>query len=243
VLGIAAVLGVTWAVILQDQLPASVEGVLPSRSAGWRWFEYPDYWRPREAGRYLFFNGWHPVFPWVSLVLAGMLVGRADLTSLRVQGAMVVVGVVGYLGLEQLLPWLQEANPLDLSQREIRTMTGTDSWVMFGTTQGAYALSAACTSAAAIGVCLFAADRARGTRALRWLGNAGRFALTLYLLHIWLGMNVQRWIGWAADDGPGIERVWIFSLAFMGFGVAFANLWLRGFGRGPFEALMRRVTG
>ena len=80
-------------------------------------------------------------------------------------------------------------------------------------------------------------------RLVRWLCNGGRIALTLYIAHIWLGMNIQRWIGWGGDDGPGINRVWVFSLGFMVASVVFANLWLRRFKRGPLEAVIRRHTG
>ena len=40
---------------------------------------YVDFWTIKGFLRNLFFNGYHPIFPWFSFFLIGMLIGRLDL--------------------------------------------------------------------------------------------------------------------------------------------------------------------
>ena len=246
-LGILLVNAICWALIVGGHFPDGLQDILPARSAGWVYTEdditYPSFWTWRGSLRYLFFNGWHPVFPWVSLVLFGSLVGRLDLAKRRVQIGMILVGVLGFLGFEVVLEVLREARPFDLKGFEARPLFDTQSWRMGSTTAGMYAVSAAFTSLAAVGLCLWIAATFHGTKLVRWACNGGRIALTLYIAHIWIGMNVQRWIGWDAPNEPSIEQVWIFSLAFMLVGGLFANMWLARRKRGPLEGLMRTLTG
>jgi uncharacterized protein len=246
-IGILLANALCWALIVRGQFPDWLKDVLPKRSAGWRFTSddlyYQDFWTLRGAGRYLFFNGWHPVFPWVSLVFLGVLVGRLDLAKRRVQFGMVLVGVLGFFGLDYLIEMLKEMRPFGMKGMEARQMFGTQSWRLGSTTAGMYAFSAAFTSLAVVGLSLWIAATFQGARLVRWVCNGGRIALTLYIAHIWIGMNVQRWIGWDEPGDPSIEQVWIFSLSFMLVGVVFANLWLSRFKRGPLEGVMRKLTG
>ena len=47
----------------------------------WNWsdYSYRDLWSPTGFLRNLFFNGWHPVFPWLGFLLFGLLLARMPL--------------------------------------------------------------------------------------------------------------------------------------------------------------------
>jgi len=70
--------------------------------AGWNWttLDYSGFWTPSGFVRNLFFNGWHPVFPWVGFLLLGLALSRLDLRSRRVQWQLVVIGGVGLVAVE-----------------------------------------------------------------------------------------------------------------------------------------------
>jgi len=50
---------------------------------GWNWetLSYSGLWTFAGMIRNLFFNGFHPVFPWVAFLLTGMWLGRQDMSS------------------------------------------------------------------------------------------------------------------------------------------------------------------
>lgn len=42
----------------------------------------------------LFFNGYHPIFPWVAFLLFGMWLGRVDLQNPRIQQKFMTVSLI-----------------------------------------------------------------------------------------------------------------------------------------------------
>ena len=65
---------------------------------GWNWetLEYAGFWTADGMIRHLFFNGFHPVFPWTAFLLAGLWLGRQDLSNptLRKRILLISAGVV-----------------------------------------------------------------------------------------------------------------------------------------------------
>ena len=50
---------------------------------GWNWsdYSYHGFWTPTGFVRNLFFNGWHPVFPWLGFLLFGIILSRLSLAG------------------------------------------------------------------------------------------------------------------------------------------------------------------
>lgn len=63
---------------------------------GWEWgaLEYVGFFTIEGGLRNLFYNGWHPVVPWLGFLLFGVLLSRINLTSKTVQIKMIVGGVL-----------------------------------------------------------------------------------------------------------------------------------------------------
>ena len=59
------------------------------------------FWELEGQARNLFYNGWHPVSPWLALLLVGMLVGRMPLARARVAIAISVAGLALWWGTER----------------------------------------------------------------------------------------------------------------------------------------------
>lgn len=199
--------------------------------AGWNWitYEYTDFWSVTGFLRNLFYNGWHPVFPWLTFLLFGMFLGRFSLYWRNVQVLMIAFGVGTYW----VLSYLSDQIALQGSDLAFITNTTPIPPSPF------YVLSACGSSAAVIGIILFLTPIAKRLRIGEMLAVTGRQSLTLYVAHIVIGMGIMDAMGWV--NGPLMPmQVLNYSLGFILVCIIYANLWRRVAKRGPLELIMRR---
>lgn len=189
--------------------------------------------------RNLFFDGFHPVFPWVAFYLFGMWLGRTDLRNavwrrtLAARAAIVVVVaevaawiVLGVKGtsLDDLddasWRWLFSVEPIPPLPMYLFAGAGTAVLVIVGSIWVGDGLSA----------------RVAGP-----LVSTGQLALTIYVGHVLVGMGVLEAAGRLDDQTLG----WAVgtSLVFSAAAIAVSWWWRGRFARGPLEALMRRMAG
>ncbi|WP_150307047.1 heparan-alpha-glucosaminide N-acetyltransferase domain-containing protein [Planctomonas psychrotolerans] len=174
-------------------------------------------------------TGQYPVLIWLTFVFTGLGIGRLDLTSARIQGALVVAGtllaMVGYsfgVFTSRALAALPEA---DL----IFTVEPHSGSVFEVVGSGGFAM-------AVLGLCLWATDRLRPV--LFPLEATGAMALTAYTLHI---------VAIAAllpSVGPRELEVSDNSLylAFLFVTLAAATVWRLTLGVGPLERALTWLT-
>jgi len=75
------------------------------------------------------------------------------------------------------------------------------------------------------------------------LQNTGKLSLTIYIMHIFIGLGLQKFYG-IKDGGEMNPMILIyFTFGFCLLSVFMANLWLKHFTRGPLEWLFRRLSG
>lgn len=205
--------------------------------AGWNWTEqsYSGFWTVEGFIRNLFFNGWHPVVPWLAFLLFGMLLARTALAARAVQWWLCLGGAVAItlaeLGSALLSPWLAAIDPELLDLATTSPLPPMPLYLLAG--MGSASLL--------IGSCLLLRNRLARSGLLTLFIPAGRQTLTLYIAHILLGMLVLDSLG-LTDDQP----VWLATLAallFCSLAVLYAHLWSRYFKRGPLETLMRKLAG
>lgn len=189
--------------------------------------------------RNLFFDGFHPVFPWIAFYLFGMWLGRTDLRdrawrrTLVVRAAIVVavtetlaLVVIGpkATGLEQLddnsWRWLFSVEPIPPLPMYIAAGAGTAVLVICGSIWLTEHLS---------------------ERVLEPLVSTGQLALSIYLAHVFIGMGILEVTG--RLENQSLTWAVTASLLFSASAIVFAWAWRRRFSRGPLEALMRRVAG
>lgn len=202
--------------------------------AGWSWntFYYSDFWTPSGFIRNLFFNGWHPVFPWLSFFLFGIILARLNLSNRNTQNKMIIVGLITCVVVELLSITATQFSmdpELDLLL-DTKPIPPVPLYILAGG-------SAACLG---IGVCLRFASTLKQLNFLRLVSPAGRQTLTLYIAHIFIGMSVLDWLGMLG--GQPISVALIAATIFCTAAAIYAFLWSKFFKRGPIEALMRRVT-
>lgn len=221
--------------LLWAALAAAIIGfaglILLDYEAHWNWksLVYADFWTLEGFLRHSFFNGWHPVFPWVSFVFLGMWIGRQDLANKKVQNRLLLGGLAA--SLITTLPAQLSAEP------ELRELLGTASLP-----PGPFYLMAASGSACVmIGAMLRLGGVLHRIGLAEWLAAPGRMALSLYVGHILLGMGTLEAMG-QLDGSLSPEAIFGFSLGFCALAMVLSWLWTLLASQGPLETLMQRVS-
>jgi uncharacterized protein len=178
-----------------------------------------------------FFNGTHPLFPWLAFLCVGMLLGRLLPFTARFRIRLIAAGValvaVTYLARHLF------ADHSPLTQRLFATDPFSRSLN--------YTLCALGSSVAAVAAIGWLASRTRASRVTNWLAIAGRSTLTLYVAHALvfnLIVNVWEWI-----EPTGLDTALLFAGGYWLVAIFAAVLWNRRFGMAPIERLYRRFGG
>lgn len=204
--------------------------------AGWNWqtFEYRDFWFPAGFARSLFFNGFHPVFPWMGFLAGGMALARLPLSDRKTQTRILLVGIV-----------LLGAGELSAAVLRAAFAGRPDLAPLFGTgpmpPTPLYALTGGGAALILTGGRLLAEPFLRRRGWLRFFTAIGRQTLTLYLAHILLGMGLMEAVG-LLDKPRSYATVFSASALFLAAAQMFVLWHSARFRRGPVESLMRRAT-
>lgn len=205
--------------------------------AGWNWenYSYQGLWTLNGFFRHLFFNGWHPIIPWLGFLLFGIILSRINLALARTQNRLIFFGLLAYLSVELLA---YAVTPLAASidpKLALLTTTQPIPPMPFYTVAGMGAASVV------IGLCLRFELWLKTTGILKSLVPVGRQTLTLYLAHIFIGMGALESFGLLGEQNPTMALV--CALGFCVVAGVYAVFWSRIFKRGPVEAIMRKVAG
>jgi len=206
-------------------------GVL-NYEAGWD-FSTLTYLDNSLAGhiRRVFFNGFHPVVPWVAFLWIGIATARAGIGS---QGrAWSLLGVGGVLALVAfgISRWAQAST----NEPDLQALWGTES-IPPGPLYMACATGVALSL---IGACLVLDHHPRLGMRLNPVRRLGRVALTAYLSHVAAGVAVLALVP------EGKTASWFAVLATVVFSVLAvggAHLLVTRYGQGPLERLVRRIA-
>ena len=208
---------------------------------GWNWetLEYHGFWTTDGMVRHILFNGFHPVIPWCSYLLFGLWLGRQDLAEGAQRTRLFVTAFVLWLATESVFNWFRHVffAPKDwgMSAEEIEFLFSTE--IIPPMPQ--YLLAAGSMAVMVIIACLVLSERYAGNRLLQALYRTGQMALTLYVLHVLLGMGLMEATGTLGGQSIGVSLLW--SLGYCIFAVVFSVVWLRYFKQGPLEWLFRRL--
>jgi len=201
---------------------------------GWDWTElsYQDFWTPMGFIRNLIFNGFHPILPWISFLILGILISRLDLKSHTIQNRLIWIGFIGYSVIELISKWLK-SNVSENLTILIETVPIPPMPL--------YVLSGICAALFIIGLCLKLTPFFEETKVLKWLNPAGRQTLSLYIAHIIIGMGILESLN--RIGAQSLLETTIATALFCGFATVFAYFWSSKFKRGPIEILIRKWAG
>lgn len=236
--GAAAALAAAFAVLL----------FVGDYEAGWNFetITYTDFWTPAGQVRHLFFNGFHPVAPWLAFLLLGIWLGRRGLADRAVRRRVLLAGAAAAAFAETVSALLLRRFGAGLTGEEAEIVTA-----VFGTSpmppMPLYLLASAGTAAAvialAVGVSASPFSRRAAAKPIHdALAAAGRLSLTVYVAHVLVGMGTLEALG-RLDGEQSLESALAASALFYLLAVLFAVLWTKRFRRGPLEAALRRFAG
>ncbi len=206
-------------------------------STGWTWetLQYSGFWTVRGFIRNLFFNGWHPIFPWFAVFLFGLWLSRLVLSARKTQMVLVAGGALGFFAATALSRFLTRwIGPMEAEAVILFTTEPVPPMPL-------YMLVGGSAAAFIIGICLWLAPKLKTLNFLHLLTVPGRQTLTLYIAHIIIGMSALDLLGLLEGQTHGSALV--ASLVFCLIAMLFTLVWARFFNRGLLETLMRKLTG
>ncbi len=192
-------------------------------------FAYYDFWTIKGMFRHIFFNGFHPVFPWTAFLLLGMWLARQNLFNSAVRLKLMVwslsIWVASELLSDQLIRYFDEAAEL----LGTAPMPPTPLYLLAGGSLAVFVI---------VG-CVWLSFKFSSSRVLSLFYKTGEMSLSLYVSHVVLGMGILE----AMDklENHTIEFSLLYAFSFCLFGIVFANLWGMKFKQGPLEWIFRKL--
>jgi uncharacterized membrane protein YeiB len=211
---------------------------------GWDFdtLQYKDFWTIEGFLRNTFYNGWNPVFPWLAYFTTGMYLGRLNWSQRRTQKSMFLVGFGMYASVWalQLL-----VNRFSVSE-DLKFYIEADYLPPFLP----FLMSTIGFGLMLIVVFVRLGNKVSENPLAKSLANTGRMTLTHYISHLTVGMLLlafltdKTYIGQVNIQEPVHPAVVFgFSVLYFAASYGFSRFWSRRFENGPFETLMRKISG
>jgi len=210
--------------------------------AGWNWetISYSGFWTIDGMIRHLFFNGFHPVFPWTAFLLVGMLLGRQDMRNPRIRRKMFLFGL-GTAFISECISWLivsyLSTSSYALDMETVIALFGTEPMPPMPL----YLFAGGGTAVAVIAGSIMLTEKYSSAGWIVPFVATGQLALTLYVAHVIIGMGTLDELGFLENQSPpfAIGSAVLFCVC----AILFSHFWRKRFKRGPLEWVMRRVIG
>lgn len=194
---------------------------------------YIDFYTMEGFIRNLLFNGYHPVFPWFSFILIGLLIGRVDFNNNRIVKDMVIISISLAVIIEIISYMI-----IRMGQYSEEIIYVFDTKPMNPTIF--YILAASGWALGFIGICILLSKQLSKLKIYKAIVATGQMALTHYIIHSVVVLGLF----FIIDEIKYRDEVFVIFISTIVF--VFMNMfscfWLKRFKRGPFELLMRKIT-
>lgn len=201
-------------------------------STGWYEFkDYEDFSSIRGFLRNTFFNGYHPVFPWISFILIGFVVGLSDLTKKKNLVILQKLSLFSAVVLELLSHSLTRTNN-ELMVYLFDTKPMNPSVL--------YITAASCFAIWFIVTVIRISDKYRENKLTVSLMKTGQMALTHYVFHSVGVLGIFFILGELTSKSE-LFVVVLSTVVFL-LMMIYSYYRLKKHSRGPFESFMRKCT-
>lgn len=204
-----------------------------SYESGWDWsaLTYVEFWSVKGFIRHTFFNGFHPVFPWVSFLLVGILFGRLELNRSNLRKYLIISFFVAVIA--EVVSFILVSN----SSEPISYLFSRDAMPP----APLFVIAAAGEAFVMIILSIYLAGLFKESKVIKPVVFTGQMVLSHYILHIFIGLGLLEMVG--RMRGQSLVFSVVYSTIYFIFAVYFSFLWGKRFNRGPFELLMRKISG
>jgi uncharacterized protein len=211
---------------------------------GWDFstLQYTDFWTIPGFFRNTFYNGWNPIFPWVAYFLFGMWLGRLNWYERSLKKKVLVIAGVVYSLIETL--------------QYVASQPGFNSDLAFYINADyipptlPFMLSTACFGCVIIVLMTWLGEKLGESKVAQALASTGQMTLSHYIFSLTGGMILlsaltgKTYIGAVTKQDPTSPVfIFLYSITYFLASVVFSVWWKSKFNNGPFEALMRKVSG
>lgn len=193
---------------------------------------YSDFYSFEGFVRNTFFNGYHPVFPWISFMIIGVLIGRLKFDHVGTIKKYISISLTVAVTTE-VLSW----TITNLLDNEI-------IYYLFDTKPMnpsiGYIIAASSWAIAFILLCVYVIDHKQVALGVGFLIPTGQMALTHYLGHSIIVLTLFDVFGML----KGYDELFVLALSGIVFllMIIYSNLRKKRHNRGHMEALMRMVS-
>jgi uncharacterized membrane protein YeiB len=193
----------------------------------------------KDAFRMIVFNGFYPIFPWISLFLAGMWLGRQKIEVEIVRNRIIIFSLlVGIIigSLSQVLIKFFETKEVVFGSVSLKDFFETNS-----TPPVPFFLLA--TGSISIAVILLSISFVEyiGFKKIKAIVYFGQMPFTMYILHIFAGIFVPKWL--KLPEKLPIEILILYAFIFLASSIIFSYLWRKKFKKGPVEYIFSQIAG
>jgi uncharacterized membrane protein YeiB len=206
----------------------------------WLTFTYENFWTLDGMLRRILFNGFHPVFPWAAFLVFGMWLGRQNLSDTLTRKKLFIAAIVTLLVTEisfyAVRSMVGDGQPLGMTSEEVTFLFSTS--IIPPLPQ--YMISAASSAIIVLIGSLYFSEKFYQSNVVKWLYQAGKLSLTLYVAHVIIGMGVLEFIGRLENQTINFSLFCAFT--FCTCGIFFSIFWLRFFKTGPLEWAFRKLA-
>jgi uncharacterized protein len=232
-----------WFALLAIVIFHSLLLVIPYET-GWNFntLEYTDFWTIKGFFRNTFYNGWNSIFPWVAYFFAGMWLGRLDWSTFGTQKKMFLSGLGIYISIVALQFY---ANHSDLHKDAIMYITADylPPFIPFMLGTFGFALML-------ISFFMYLGSKVADHKYAPIFTATGQMTLTHYISHLTIGMVIFALMTGKTYSGHTSETaaasplsILIFAVSYFVLSCLFSAFWKKRFKNGPFETLMRKISG
>lgn len=211
---------------------------------GWNFatLQYTDFWTVNGFIRNTFYNGWNPIFPWVAYFLLGMWLGRLNWFEKSTKIKMLLAAVIVYLLIETLQYMASQPG----FNADLAFYINTD----YIPPALPFMLSTASFGCALLVIATWLGEKFSESKIAQALASTGQMTLTHYIVSLTAGMIVLSFLTGKDYTGTITEQVptsplfiLLYSIAYFTVSIAFSVWWKGKFKNGPFEMLMRKISG
>jgi uncharacterized protein len=205
-------------------------------------FKYADFWTPVGFLRNTVYNGWNSIFPWFSFFVIGMWLGKLDWYDKLARRNVFWVGLGLFISVQMIRFWAKSNFKKDFLHQYI-LFEYFPPYLPFLIVTAGFALMV-------IPICMYIGDKFSTSRFVLLLAKTGKMTLSLYIIHITIGMLVleqltgKTYTGFLEDEVPTAPiYILLFAFTFFMASVGFSWLWFKKFKKGPLETIMRKISG
>lgn len=209
---------------------------------------YADFWTPKGFLRNTFYNGWNSIFPWFAFFSVGMYLGKVNWQDKNIRKKIFITG----LCLLTIFKGIRMFITYDFNSPE-RNSFYVKYWPQimedYFPANIPFILITTGFALMMISICMYIGHRYSMNKFLLLLGKTGQMTLSLYIIHLTIGMIIlskltgKKYTGYPPAELP-IKPALLLAYALLFFIVSmlFSYLWSKKFTKGPFETLMRKIS-